>query len=68
MPERPEIVCICGSMQFAGDMRAVSENLTLAGHIVLLPTEIDTPIPDEQEPHSARCIGAGSTWPIAWKS
>ncbi|CAN7164704.1 hypothetical protein LJR186_000220 [Microbacterium foliorum] len=49
MPERPEIVCICGSMRFLDDMRAVSQSLTLAGHIVLLPSEIDGPIADEQK-------------------
>ncbi|KQZ23659.1 hypothetical protein [Microbacterium sp. Root553] len=49
MPERPEIVCLCGSMQFAEDMRLVSQSLTLAGIIVLMPTEIDIPITDEQK-------------------
>lgn len=49
MPERPEIVCICGSMRYAEDMRAVSQSLTLAGHIVLMPTELDGPITDEQK-------------------
>ncbi|WP_447647238.1 hypothetical protein [Microbacterium forte] len=49
MPERPEIVCICGSMRFAEEMRAVSQSLTLAGVIVLVPAEIDTPITDEQK-------------------
>ncbi|AXL10882.1 hypothetical protein DXT68_01030 [Microbacterium foliorum] len=49
MSTRPEIVCICGSMQFAEDMRIVSQSLTLAGIIVLMPTEIDRPITDEQK-------------------
>lgn len=49
MPKRPEIVCICGSIRFAEDMRAVSRSLTLAGVIVLMPAEIDTPITDEQK-------------------
>ncbi|APH43689.1 hypothetical protein BMW26_00995 [Microbacterium sp. 1.5R] len=49
MPERPEIVCICGSMRFAEDMRALSQSLTLAGVIVLMPAEIDTPITAEQK-------------------
>lgn len=49
MPTRPEIVCICGSMRFAEEMRAVSRRLTLAGFIVLMPAEIDTPITDEQK-------------------
>ncbi|WP_372968910.1 hypothetical protein [Microbacterium sp.] len=49
MPERPEIVCICGSMRFAEDMGTVSQSLTLAGVIVLMPAEIDTPISDDQK-------------------
>ncbi|WP_285363669.1 hypothetical protein [Microbacterium sp. LMC-P-041] len=49
MPERPEIVCICGSMRFIEDMRAVSRSLTLAGFIVLMPADIDTPITTEQK-------------------
>lgn len=49
MPERPEIVCICGSMRFAEEMRAVSRSLTLAGVIVLMPGEIDIPITGEQK-------------------
>lgn len=49
MPERPEIVCICGSMRFTEEMRAVSRSLTLAGVIVLTPGEIDTPITAEQK-------------------
>lgn len=49
MPTRPEIVCICGSMRYAEDMRALSQILTLAGFIVLMPTEIDAPITDEQK-------------------
>ncbi|AKV87159.1 hypothetical protein AKG07_13625 [Microbacterium sp. CGR1] len=49
MPDRPEIVCICGSMRFAEDMRAVSRSLTLAGVIALIPGEIDGPITAEQK-------------------
>lgn len=49
MPIRPEIVCICGSMRFVDDMRAVSQSLTLAGAIVLMPAEIDGPITTEQK-------------------
>lgn len=49
MPERPEIVCICGSMRFAENMRIMSQSLTLAGIIVLMPTEIDMTITDEQK-------------------
>ena len=49
MPDRPEIVCICGSMRFIEDMRVVSQSLTLAGVIVLMPAEIDTTITEEQK-------------------
>lgn len=49
MPTRPEIVCICGSMRYIDDMRVISQSLTLAGFIVLMPTEIDAPITDEQK-------------------
>lgn len=49
MPARPEIVCLCGSMRFAEDMRAVGQSLTLAGVIVLTPTEIDIPTTDDQK-------------------
>lgn len=36
-------------MRFAEDMRAVSQSLTLAGFIVLMPAEIDAPITEEQK-------------------
>ena len=49
MPERPEIVCICGSTRFAGEMRAANRDLTFAGVIVLAPGEADEPITDEQK-------------------
>lgn len=49
MRERPEIVCICGSMRFAEEMRAVSRSLTLAGVIALMPGEIDTSLTTEQK-------------------
>lgn len=49
MPTRPEIVCICGSMRYFDDMRALSQILTLAGFIVLMPAEVDGPITDEQK-------------------
>lgn len=39
MAQRPEIVCLCGSMRFAPDIRRVSAELTLAGVIVLAPGE-----------------------------
>ncbi|MFI6100245.1 hypothetical protein ACIA8G_32265 [Lentzea sp. NPDC051213] len=37
MPDRPEIVCICGSTRFADEMRAANRDLTLAGVIVVAP-------------------------------
>lgn len=43
MPERPEIVCLCGSMRFADEMRAANRDLTLAGVIVLAPGELGSP-------------------------
>lgn len=36
-------------MRFVEDMRAVSQSLTLADVIVLMPGEIDTPITAEQK-------------------
>lgn len=39
MAQRPEIVCICGSMRFATEMRRESARLTLADAIVLAPGE-----------------------------
>ena len=37
MPDRPEIVCICGSMRFVDEMRAANRDLTFAGVIVVAP-------------------------------
>ncbi|GAB3022267.1 hypothetical protein GCM10011376_27520 [Nocardioides flavus (ex Wang et al. 2016)] len=37
VPDRPEIVCICGSMRFADEMLAANRDLTLAGAIVVAP-------------------------------
>ena len=37
MPDRPEIVCICGSTRFADEMAAANRDLTFAGVIVLAP-------------------------------
>lgn len=39
MSQRPEIVCICGSMRFADQIREVNGQLTLSGEIVLAPGE-----------------------------
>lgn len=49
MPDRPEIVCLCGSIRFADAMRAANRDLTLAGVIVLAPGEADEVISDEQK-------------------
>ncbi|WP_353649170.1 hypothetical protein ABLG96_20585 [Nakamurella sp. A5-74] len=37
MPDRPEIVCICGSVRFAAEMLTANRHLTLAGAIVVAP-------------------------------
>lgn len=37
MPDRPEIVCICGSTRFVGEMVEANRNLTFAGVIVVAP-------------------------------
>lgn len=49
MPERPEIVCICGSIRFLDEMRAANRDLTLAGVIVVAPGEADESITHEQK-------------------
>lgn len=49
MPDRPEIVCLCGSMRFADEMRAWSRHLTMAGVIVLAPGEVDEEVTEEQK-------------------
>ncbi|MFQ6147431.1 hypothetical protein ACLMNJ_30890 [Streptomyces seoulensis] len=49
MPNRPEIVCICGSTRFVDEMRAVNRDLTFAGVIVVAPGEADGPVTDEQK-------------------
>ncbi len=49
MPDRPEIVCICGSTRFAAEMRAANRELTFAGVIVVAPGEADEPITDAQK-------------------
>lgn len=48
MPDRPEIVCLCGSARFAAELRAANRALTLAGVVVLAPVEADGPVTDEQ--------------------
>lgn len=49
MPDRPEIVCICGSVRFADEMRAANRDLTLAGVIVLAPGVLGGGGPDGDE-------------------
>lgn len=36
-PDRPEIVCLCGSTRFADEMLAANRDLTFAGAIVVAP-------------------------------
>ena len=48
MPDRPEIVCICGSTRFVDEMRAANRDLTLAGVIVVAPGETGGLITTEQ--------------------
>ncbi|MFF3035514.1 hypothetical protein ACFVS7_31460 [Streptomyces rubiginosohelvolus] len=49
MPDRPEIVCICGSTRFLDQMRRANRDLTFAGVIVVAPGEADELITDEQK-------------------
>ncbi|MCG7321545.1 MULTISPECIES: hypothetical protein [Arsenicicoccus] len=49
MPDRPEIVCICGSTRFVTEMRAANRDLTFAGVIVVAPGEADEVVTDEQK-------------------
>ena len=49
MPDRPEIVCLCGSARFVQEMRAANLELTLAGAIVLAPAEAAGQFTDEQK-------------------
>ncbi|WP_448061190.1 hypothetical protein [Cellulomonas hominis] len=49
MPDRPEIVCICGSTRFVAEMRAANRDLTFAGVIVVAPGEAGEPVTDEQK-------------------
>jgi len=37
VPDRPEIVCICGSTRFVDEMRAANRDLTFGGVIVVAP-------------------------------
>ncbi|MEU2832038.1 hypothetical protein ABZ667_25700 [Streptomyces lavendulae] len=49
MPDRPAIVCICGSTRFVDEMRAANRDLTLAGVIVVAPGESDKLTTNEQK-------------------
>lgn len=49
MPDRPEIVCLCGSTRFVDEMRAASRALGLAGAVVLAPVDVDEVLTREQE-------------------
>ncbi|MDX2973314.1 hypothetical protein [Kribbella solani] len=52
MPDRPEIVCICGSVRFAAEMHAANRELTYAGAIVVAPgvfPRVDDVITNEQK-------------------
>ncbi|WP_432937633.1 hypothetical protein ACQPXM_25485 [Kribbella sp. CA-253562] len=56
MPDRPEIVCICGSARFVDEMHAANRELTFAGVIVVAPGvfpradhEAEVLITDEQK-------------------
>lgn len=49
MPDRPEIVCICGSTRFVDEMRVVNRDLTFAGIIVVASGEADELITDKQK-------------------
>jgi len=53
MTDRPEIVCLCGSIRFVDELRAANHELSLAGAIVLAPgvfPNADTPslTPDQK--------------------
>lgn len=49
MPDRPEIVCICGSVRFVAELRAANRELTLAGAIVVAPSEAGELLTNEQK-------------------
>jgi hypothetical protein len=49
VPDRPEIVCICGSTRFVEEMPASNRDLTFGGVIVLAPSEAGEVITDEQK-------------------
>ena len=49
MTGRPEIVCLCGSARFMAEIRAANRELTLAGVVVVAPSELDvSPTPEQK--------------------
>ncbi|WP_340538948.1 hypothetical protein [Nocardioides sp. GXZ039] len=48
MPDRPEIVCLCGSARFVEELHAANRELTLGGAIVVAPGVL--PLPGADEP------------------
>ncbi|ATM24603.1 hypothetical protein SMD44_p10104 (plasmid) [Streptomyces alboflavus] len=49
MPDRPEIVCLCGSIRFVDEMRAAHRDLSFEDIIVVAPSEAGELITDEQK-------------------
>lgn len=49
MPDRPEIVCICGSARFVEEMRDANRELTFAGAIVVAPGEANGAVTEEEK-------------------
>lgn len=50
MPDRPEIVCICGSTRFVEELLAANRDLTFAGVIVVAPG-VFTTRPEDRGTH-----------------
>lgn len=49
MSDRPEIVCICGSVRFIDQLREANRELTFAGIVVLAPSDADeAPTPQQK--------------------
>ncbi|MDP5226863.1 MULTISPECIES: hypothetical protein [Arthrobacter] len=49
MPNRPEIVCICGSTRFVEEIRSANRELSHAGVIVVAPSEAGRMITNDQK-------------------
>lgn len=56
--DRPEIVCICGSIRFAREMQEATRDLTLAGAIVLAPAVFAPDEAQEIGPEQKAALGA----------